>query len=143
MHHYVLIRNLRSLVHRVRERVLRTDNHLCRNCFHVCSSKERHDKHIGFCQQNRPPVVRMPQERTFKYKKIQSRWFAPIVGFFDLESIIESVSGCGNNPKQAETRIIEIHKPCSYALLFVAQGRAFSFRMCERSKCNVTVRGIS
>ena len=121
MHHYVLIRNLRSLVHRERERVLRTDNHLCRNCFHVCSSKERYDKHIGFCQQNRPAVVRMPQECTFKYKKIQSRWFAPIVGFFDLESIIESVSGCGNNPKQAETRIIEIHKPCSYALLFVAQ----------------------
>ena len=127
MHHYVLIRNLRSLVHRVRERVLRTDNHLCRNCFHVCSSKERYDKHIGFCQQNRPAVVRMPQECTFKYKKIQSRWFAPIVGFFDLESIIESVSGCGNNPQQAETRIIEIHKPCSYALLFVAQDEVEPF----------------
>ena len=69
----------------------------------------------------------MPQECTFKYKKIQSRWFAPIVGFFDLESIIESVSGCGNNPQQAETRIIEIHKPCSYALLFVAQDEVEPF----------------
>ena len=69
----------------------------------------------------------MPQEISFVYKKIQSRWFAPIVGFFDLESILESVSGCGNNPQNAETRIIELHKPCSYAMLFVGQDEVEPF----------------
>ena len=119
MHHYVLIRNLHNLIHRVRERVPRIENYLCRNCFHVSTSKERYNNHIGFCQQNKQAVVKMPQETSFNYKRIQSRWFAPIVGFFDLESIIESVSGCRNNPLKAETRIIGLHKPCSYAMLFV------------------------
>ena len=31
MHHYVLIRNLRSLIHKVKEQVVRADNHICRN----------------------------------------------------------------------------------------------------------------
>ena len=60
-------------------------------------------------------------------KKIQSRWFAPIVGFFDLESIIESVSGCRNNPQKPGTRIIELHKPRSYAMLFVGQDEVEPF----------------
>ena len=96
------------------------------------TSKLRYNKHIGFCQQNKPAVVRMPQKTSFVYKKIQSRWFAPIVGFFDLESIIESVSGCRNNPQKAETRIIELHKPCSYAMLFVGQDEVEPFHFeCE------------
>ena len=74
----------------------------------------------------------MPQKTSFVYKKIQSRWFAPIVGFFDLESIIESVSGCRNNPQKAETRIIERHKPFSYAMLFVGQDEVEPFHFeCE------------
>ena len=132
MHHYVLIRNLYSLIHRVRKRVPRSENYLCRNCFHVSTSKQRYNKPIGFCQQNKPAVVRMPQKTSFVYKKTQSRWFAPIVGFFDLESIIESVSGCRNNPQKAETRTIELHKPCSYAMLFVGQDEVEPFHFeCE------------
>ena len=127
MHHYVLIRNLRSLIHKVKERVVRTDNHICRNCFHVCTSKERYEKHLELCWKNKPAIVRMPKNTTFVYKKFQSRWFAPIVGFFDLESIIEPVSGCQNNPTKSETRTIEIHKPCSYAMLFVAQNQTEPF----------------
>ena len=69
----------------------------------------------------------MPKNTTFVYKKFQSCWFAPIVGFFDLESIIEPVSGCRNNPTNSETRTIEIHKPCSYAMLFVAQKQTEPF----------------
>ena len=106
MHHYVLIRNLRSLIHKVKERVVRTDNHICRNCFHVCTSKVRYEKHLELCWKNKPAIVRMPKNTTFVYKKFQSRCFAPIVGFFDLESIIEPVSGCQNNPTKSETRTI-------------------------------------
>ena len=63
MHHYVLIRNLKSLVHKVRKRDLRIDNHLCRNCFHVCSSKARYEKHISCCQEKKPAILRMPAEK--------------------------------------------------------------------------------
>ena len=127
MHHYDLIRNLRSLIHKVKERVVRTDNHICRNCFHVCTSKERYEKLLELCGKNKPAIVRMPKNTTFVYKKFQSRWFAPFGGFFDLESIIEPVSGCQNNPTKSETRTIEIHKPCSYAMLLVAQNQTEPF----------------
>ena len=127
MHHYVLIRNSRSLIHKVKERVVRADNHICRNCFHVCTSKERYEKHLELCWKNKPAIVRMTKNTTYYYKKFQSRWFAPIVGFFDLESIIEPVSGCQNNPTQSETRTIEVHKPCSYAMLFVTQNQTEPF----------------
>ena len=59
-------------------------------------------------------------QKQFQFNNVQARWFAPIVGFFDLESLIVPVEGCKNNPEKAETRAIEIHKPCSYAMLFVA-----------------------
>ena len=73
MHHYVLIRNLRSLIHKVKERVVRTDNHICRNCFHVCTSKERYEKHLELCWKNKPAIVRMPKNTTFVYKN-----FSPV-----------------------------------------------------------------
>ena len=129
MHHYVLIRSLKSLVHKVRKRVLRIDNHLCRNCFHVCSSKARYEKHISCCQEKKPAIVRMPAENKnfFTFRKLQARWFAPVVGFFDLESIIEPVTTCRNDPQLSDSRFFEIHKPCSYALLFIAQGQEEPF----------------
>ena len=125
MYHYVLI--LQSLIHKVKERVVRTDNHICRNCFHVCTSKKRYEKHLELCWKNKPAIVRMPKNTTFVYKKFQSSWFAPIVGLFDLESIIEPVSGCRNNPTNSETTTIEKHKPCCYAMLFVAQNQTEPF----------------
>ena len=96
---------------RVCEQVSRTENYLCRNCFHIFLSKEHHDKHLGFYLENKPAVVRMPKETQFIYFKIQSRWFAPIVGFFDLKLIMESVYGCRNNQQKSKTRTIELHKP--------------------------------
>ena len=127
MHHYVLFRNLRSLIHKVKERVVRADNHICRNCFHVCTSKKRYEKHLELCLKNKPAIVRLPKNTKVYYKKFQSRWFAPNVGFFDLESIFEPVSGCQNNTTKSETRTKEVHKPCSYAMLFVAQSQTERF----------------
>ena len=119
----------------MRKRVPRTDNHPCRNCFHVCSSKARYEKHVSCCQQKKPAIVRMPDENknSFTFRKLQARWFAPVVGFFDLESIIEPVMGSGNDPHFSKTRTIELHKPSSYALLFIAQGQDEPFYFeCER-----------
>ena len=63
-----------------------------------------------------------PEKNSFQFTKNQARWFTPIVGFFDLESIIEPVHGAQNNPQVADSRAIEMHKPCSYSILFLGQG---------------------
>ena len=60
------------------------------------------------------------EQQNFEFKNVQARWFAPIVGFFDLESIIEPVANNYNTQKNSVTRALEEHKPCSYSLLFVA-----------------------
>ena len=41
---------------------------------------------------------------------------------------------CRNDPRFSETRKRELHKPCSYGLLFIAQGHDESFHFeCERA----------
>ena len=136
MHHYLLIQNWYSLIHRFRKRVPKSEHYLFPNCFHVSSSQALYNKHIGFCQQNKPAVVITPQETSIIYLKNQSRWFAPIGGFFDLESVRESVSGGRNDPQLAKTRTIDFHKPCSYAKPFVEQDEVGPFYFgCESGSC--------
>ena len=124
MHHYALIRNLKALLHKSKNAQPRLDSHVCRRCFHVCTSTERYERHQESCQENPPVAIKMPtpDKNSFQFTKNQARWFTPIVGFFDLESIIEPVHGAQNNPQVADSRAIEMHKPCSYSILFLGQG---------------------
>ena len=66
-------------------------------------------------------------QRNFDFKNVQAGRFAPIAGFFNLESIIETV--VSSSQENAETKALEVHKPCSYALLFVVldQEKLFFF----------------
>ena len=122
MHHYVLITNIRGLIHKYLGKHQRVDNHLCRNCFHVSTSLDRHGRHEEICHQNTQAIIKMPkvEQQNFEFKNVQARWFAPIVGVFDLESIIEPIAHIYNTQQYSVTRALEEHKPCSYALLFVA-----------------------
>ena len=60
--------------------------------------------------------------------EFHARWFAPFVGFFDLESIIEPVPGCNNDPRKSYTRKIEKHTPCSYGIVVLALNQQEPFR---------------
>ena len=82
-----------------------------------------------------PAIVKMQDKNKnfFSFRKFQARLFAPVVGFFDLKSIIEPVRSCRNHPKFLEMRTIEMHNPCSYALLFIAQSQDEPFHFeCDR-----------
>ena len=56
-----------------------------------------------------------------EFKNTQARWFAPFVGFFDLESLIVPIEGCQNSSKRAFTQAIEKHQPLSYCVVVLAQ----------------------
>ena len=139
MHHYVLITNIKGLIHKYKQIQQRIDNHLCRNCFHISTLVDRHEKHEQICHQNTQAIIRMPkpEQQNFEFKNIQAHWFAPIVGFFDLESIIEPVNS--NIPQKSVTKPLEAHKPCSYALLFVALQETKPFFFELKSGPNVMV----
>ena len=77
MHHYVLITNIKGLIHKYKQIIQRADNHLCRNCFHLSTSLGRHEKHEQICHQNTQAKIRMPktEQRNFEFKNVQ----APVV----------------------------------------------------------------
>ena len=85
-HHYVLITNLKNLICRVNDRTLPSEDCLCRNCFHTCSSKELYERHFVSRFNNEPALIQTPkpEENNMKVTNIQGRWFAPIVIDFDL-----------------------------------------------------------
>ena len=76
------------------------------------------------------------------FKNVQARWSAPIVGFFDLESIIEPVANTINTKQNSVTRVLEEHKPCSYALLFVALNETKPFYFDLKCGPNVMVEFV-
>ena len=144
MHHYVLITNIKALIHKYLGKHQRIDNHLCRNCFHISTSLARHERHEEICHQNTQAIIKMPKAKhqNFEFKNVQARWFAPIVGFFDLESIIEPVANTINTQQNSVTRALEEHKPCSYALLFVALNETKPFYFDLKCGPNVMVEFV-
>ena len=66
----------------------------------------------------------LPENASMSFRGKQARWFAPVIGFFDLESLIVPVEGCQQDPKHSSTRSIEKHLPCSYALLCIEKDKA-------------------
>ena len=122
----------------------RIDNHLCRNCFHISTSLDRHERHEEMCHQNTQAIIKIPKakQQNFEIKNVQARWFAPIVGFFDLESIIEPVASTINTQQNSVTRALEEHTPCSYALLSVALNETKPFYFNLKCGPNVMVEFV-
>ena len=123
-HHYTLITNLQALVQKVRNKVNRWANDLCRNCFHVFSTLERLEKHRKICMEFESTIINMPTEKEsqIKFSKLEALAYAPLVGYFDFESIIEPFDRCMQNPNVSSSCFIEYHKPCSYAIAIVEHG---------------------
>ena len=135
-HHYVLITDITKLICLLRGLKHRTRNCVCRNCLHVCSDELFLRKHRRTCFTNAPAVIKTPalNKSELKFSKYEARHFAPWCIYFDLESILEPVSTCSNDPSTSSTNIIEIHRPCGFALTVVEHGnpRAIKFKA-ERS----------
>ena len=83
------------------------------------------------------------EQQNFEFKSVQPRGFAPIVGFFDLESIIEPVANDYNTQQNSVTRALEEYKPCCYALLFVALNEAKPFYFDLKCCPNVKVEFVN
>ena len=91
-HHYVLIANLKTLICSVKKG---TNNYkiLCRNCFHISAIPDVY-VNLRSCLYNEPAIIRMPSENKNKVKsgKYKARWFAPVVIYFHLESLIQPLA---------------------------------------------------
>ena len=64
----------------------------------------------------------MPSENKnkVKFSNYKTRWFAPVVIYLDLESLIQPLDQCCQESQNTETT--ELHKTCGFCLVGVEHG---------------------
>merc|ERR1711894_183745 len=95
---------------------------ICRNCFWLCRYDETvFNEHVSKCSENAPATVRMPtpHNNLYKFKNWSATWFAPVVIYFDFESFLKPVYGCQSNQYAASSQVLEVHRPCGFALAVI------------------------
>ena len=70
---------------------------------------------------NAPAVIQMPSpdQSMYKFSKLSATWFVPLVIYFDFESFLRPVASCAGPSNTANTRAIERHEPCGFALTVI------------------------
>ena len=60
----------------------------------------------------------MPKEnnKTLKYNHVEKSMKVPFIIYADLESLLETMSSCQNNPKKSSATKINKHTPSGYLL---------------------------
>ena len=110
--HYLAVKRLSALLKGI------TSKHIgdfyCLNCFHAYTTKNRLEKHKKVCENHDYCCVEMPKEddKILKYKSMIS----PFVIYYDLESLLERINTCHNNPGKSSTAKINNHTTSGYSL---------------------------
>ena len=134
-YHYVLILDLLRLVNLIKGTTSLFQRVLCRNCFHICTDETVYKRHQVSCLHHEPAVVKMPppEKNRLKFKNLGARWFAPVVIYFDLESILQPLAGC--QKENEATSISELHKPSGFCFVGIEHGNPTPiFMQLERSE---------
>ena len=123
IYHYVFITNILSLVNHIKQRRPRSDDKLCRNCFHICS-QESYINHHNNCVKFEAAAIEMPASNAdeVEFKNFNARAYAPVVIYFDLESLIIPIQSCDDNPSSSWTRTLEKLTPCGFCLVLIESG---------------------
>ena len=112
--HYVAIKSLSRLLssqntkHKGKE-------YFCTNCLQGFKEESSRDEHIGYCKDNESVRIEMPHKRPIvEYSDGQFQFKVPFMMYADFESILELISGPGNNPRILTTRGINVHIPSGW-----------------------------
>ena len=114
--HYLAVKKLSALLKRI------TSKHIgdfyCLNCFHSYSTKEKLNKHRNVCEDRDYCYVEMPEKdnKILKYNSGEKSMKVPFIIYANLESLLEKMSTCNNNPEKSSTTKINKHTPSGYSL---------------------------
>ena len=110
--HYLAVNKLSALLRRV------TSNN---NVGFYCSNFLIHLGHILIqeCKDHDYCYIEMPKEnnKILKYNHGEKSMKVSFIIYFDLESLLEKMRTCHNNPKKLSTTKINKHRPSGYSLL--------------------------
>ena len=99
-----------------------TDNNngdfYCLNCFCSYTTENKLNKHKNVCENHDYCYVEMPEEnnKILKYNHGEKSVKVPLTIYAELESLLEKMNTCHNNPEKSSTTKINKHTPSGYAL---------------------------
>ena len=114
--YYLSAKNLSALLKGI------TSNHkgdfYCLNCLHSYSTKNKFEKRYNVCTNHDNCHVEMPKEdnKIWKYNYGEKSIKVPFIIYTDLESLLEKIRPCHNNPKKSSTTKINKYTASGYAL---------------------------
>ena len=114
--HYLAVRKLSALLRGI------TDNNngdfYCLNCFRSYTTENKLKKHKDVCENHYYCYVEMPEKdnKILKYNHGEKSMKVPFTIYVDLESLLEKMNTCHNNPEKSSITKINKHPPSGYSL---------------------------
>ena len=90
----------------------------CLNCFKSYTTENNLKKHKKVCENQDYCYVEMPgkDNEILKYNQREKSMKVPFVIYPDLESLLEKINTCNNNPEKSSTAKINKHTPSGHSL---------------------------
>ena len=90
----------------------------CLNCFQSYTTENKLKKHKKVCENHDYCYVEMPEKdnKILKYNQGEKSMKVPFIIYADLESLLEKMNTCHNNPEKSSTTKINKYTPSGYSL---------------------------
>ena len=89
----------------------------CMNCLQGLKEEASRNEHIGYCKDNELVRIEMPHKvQIVEYSYEQFQFKIPFIRYADFESILEPISGPGNDLRISTTRDINVHIPPGWCI---------------------------
>ena len=115
--HYLAVKGIPRLLRGI------TSNHVgdfyCLNCFHPYTTEKKLEKHQKICKDHDFCHGKMPDEdnKILRYNPGEKSLKVPFINYADLESLLQKIDTCQNNPEKSYTQKKSKHKPSGYSLV--------------------------
>ena len=114
--HFLAVKTLFALLRGI------TSNHnedfYCLNCLCAYTTENKLESHKKLCENHDYCCIEMPNEdnKILKYNHREKSMRAPFMFYADLESLLEKMDTCYDDPEKSSTAKINKHTPSGYSL---------------------------
>ena len=114
--HYLAVKSLSALFRRITGN--NNGNFYCLSCFQSYATENKLKNHKKVCENHDYCYVEMPEEdnKILKYNQGEKSMKIPFIIYADLESLLEKMNTCHNNPEKSSTNKINKHTLSGYSL---------------------------
>ena len=114
--HYLTVKSLPALLRRITSK--NNGDFYCLNCFHSFITENKLKKHYNVCKNYDYCYAEMSKEdnKILIYNHGEKPMKVVFIIYADLESLLEKMNTCNNNPKKSSTTKINKHTPSGYSL---------------------------